>query len=531
MRKLKLFICFLLLNSLCFAQAENGAGDAASDSITVTVPAQLPGSQSITYRSSIDGEALTSLLWIPKNFNPQAGKVPLFVYLHGGGGLGTFHPAMTQEFDSRGWIALAPDGRRWNLANQGCPWRTSAAYVDNPNPNVGPGERDILDAITWAKANFPIDEDRIYLSGFSMGGRGAYIIGLKNPDLFAAIAPLGPAADMYEIFVRRPEPAACKEGMTGGKPGDSPFVNTMYTITSGRFLVENAYNLPVYHGHGTQDGVAYNIPTPGQYQHGAHMLMDPSWNGCHGKTKLCFGHTPTLSELHTRHREGYDWAFMFTPVRHQVDSKWVMGTTPASGISGVDDPQNPGKLIGMMEFLSRRTRLRAPKTVVYKSYTNTHRKAYWVELDITAPWTNKPGAIRATRKSETNSLEVELSRADTVTFDLVLAALTVSKAKPLTISLNKLVEPVFDSALDASGETLEPTLVLRGDFSALASVTALVNGAPLPQVVIKLTADKIMLGPITISGATTLWVSTETTTSVDSETNGVLHTFVVGREP
>ncbi len=506
------------------ARAENGAGNAALDSITITVSAPPPGSQSITYLSSVDGEALTSLLWVPKNFDPQAGKVPLFVYLHGGGGLGTFNPAMTPEFDGRGWIALAPDGRKWNLANQGCTWRTSAAYVDNPDPDVGPGERDILDAITWAKQNFPIDEDRIYLSGFSMGGRGTYIIGLKNPYLFAAIAPLSPAADMYEIFVRRPEPGACKEGMTGGKPGDSPFVNTMYTITSARFLLENAYNLPVYHGHGTQDNVAYNIPTAGQYQHGAHVLMDASWNGCHGNTNLCFGHTPTLSELHQRHPEGYDWAFMFTPVGHNVDSKWVAGTTPASGISGVDDPQNPGKLIGMMEFLSHHTRVRDPKTVVYKSYTDTHRQAYWAELDITTPWTNQPGAIRATRKPETNALEVELSRADTVTFDLALAALTVSKAKPLTIAINKLVEPAFDPALDASGETLEPTLVLRGDFSALASVTVLANGAPLPPASIKFAADKIMLGPITISGATALVISAETTTSVEEKSNGALPT-------
>ncbi|MEW6507708.1 MAG: T9SS type A sorting domain-containing protein [Bacteroidota bacterium] len=506
------------------ARAENGSGSIAFDSISVTVSAPPPGSQSITYHSSVDGEALTSLLWVPKNFNPQAGKVPLFVYLHGGGGLGTFNPAMTPEFDSRGWIALAPDGRRWKLAFKGCSWQTSAAYVDNPNPDVGPGERDILDAITWAKANFPIDEDRIYLSGFSMGGRGTYIIGLKNPDLFAAIAPLGPASDMYEIFVRRPEPAACKEGMTGGKPGDSPFVNTMYTITSGRFLVENAYNLPVYHGHGTQDGVANNIAASGIYLHGAHMLMDTSWNGCHGSTNLCFGHTPTLSELRSRHPDGYDWAFMFTPVPHQVDSKWVTGTTPASGISGVVDPQNPGKLIGMMEFLSRRTRVNNPKTVVYKSYTDKHRKAYWLELDITTPWTNKPGAIRTTRKPETNALEIELSRADTVTFDLARAALTISKAKPLTLTLKRLVEPIFDPALESGGETLNPTLVLSGAFSSLTNVTVHANGVPLSQSLIKRTADKIGLGPITLSSPTTLLVFAETTTSVYSETNGALPT-------
>jgi len=45
----------------------------------------------------------------------------------------------------------------------------------------------------------------------------------------------------------------------------------MYFQTSARFLIENAMNLPVHHSHGTSD--------------------------------LCFGHTPTLSELAARFPE------------------------------------------------------------------------------------------------------------------------------------------------------------------------------------------------------------------------------------
>jgi hypothetical protein len=43
------------------------------------------------------------------------------------------------------------------------------------------------------KKRFPIDENRIYLTGLSMGGGGALWLGLSRPDLWAAIAPVCPA--------------------------------------------------------------------------------------------------------------------------------------------------------------------------------------------------------------------------------------------------------------------------------------------------------------------------------------------------
>jgi len=504
------------------ARAEDASGAAAFDTISVTVTDLTTGGQNITYASSVDGETMGALLWMPQNLDLQSGTVPLFIYLHGGGGTGVSLQshgggALTRELDKRGWIGLAPDGRAWGLNSQGCSWRTSAAYVDNPDPAVGPGERDILDAIEWAKANFPIDEDRIYLSGFSMGGRGTYMIGLRNPDIFAAIAPMSPAADMYEIFVRRPNPPDCKEGMVGGKPGDSDFVNTMYTITSGRFLIENAYNLPVFQAHGLNDAVANNIPSSGTYLHGFHMLMDTSWDQCHGTSGLCFGHTPTLSELQARHTEGYDWAYMFTQIEHKVDSRWVEGTPVGGDAQGVEDSQNPGNLISLFEFLSRHTRVRSPNTIVYKTYTDTHRKAYWAEIAITTPWQNIPGAIRATRDSSTNALSAELVRVDSVFFDLDLAGLSLDASEPLTISMDVLNEPVFDPALQQDGETVEPTVVLRGDFTPISDITVTRDGATLSQSLVALTANSIAIGPLSVSGFTTLSVSAGTATSVDDD--------------
>ena len=507
------------------ARAKDASGATVFDTISVTVNDLSAGGQNITYASSVDGEIMGAVLWTPPNLDLQGDPVPLLVYLHGGGGTGIGYTrvangAITRELDARGWIGIGPDGREWGQYDQGCGWRTSAAYVDNPDPNIGPGEQDILDVITWAKANFPIDEDRIYLSGFSMGGRGTYIIGLKNPDIFAAIAPMGPASDMFEIFVRRPNPPECKEGMVGGKPGDSDFVNTMYKITSARFLIENAFNLPVFHGHGLNDGVANNIASSGIYLHGFHMLMDNSWDACHGASNLCFGHTPTLSELQARHPDGYDWAYMFSLIKHRVDSQWIEGTPVGGDAQGVEDPQNPGNLIGLFEFLSRHTRVRSPNTVVYKSYTETHRKAYWAEIDITTPWQNIPGAIRASRNTADNALQVELVRVDSVAFDLEMAGLEVNDARPLTITIDVLNEPAFDPALGAGDETPSPAVVLRGDFSNITEISVLADGTPMDESLFTLSDHEIVFGPVVIAQPTTFVVQASKVTSVGSDDSG-----------
>ena len=48
----------------------------------------------------------------------------------------------------------------------------------------------ILAFIEQLKAEYPVDEDRIYLTGLSMGGFGTWFTATARPDMFAAIAPV-----------------------------------------------------------------------------------------------------------------------------------------------------------------------------------------------------------------------------------------------------------------------------------------------------------------------------------------------------
>lgn len=73
--------------------------------------------------------------------------------------------------DRHGVILLAPHGRG------------NAGYR-------GIGEDDVLRAIDEARRVYHVDAERIYLTGYSMGGAGTWQIGSRHTDLFAAIAPV-----------------------------------------------------------------------------------------------------------------------------------------------------------------------------------------------------------------------------------------------------------------------------------------------------------------------------------------------------
>jgi poly(3-hydroxybutyrate) depolymerase len=55
-------------------------------------------------------------------------------------------------------------------------------------------EKDVMNVLQMMRDEFNVDEDRIYLTGHSMGGAGTYFLGSKHADTWAAIAPVAPAA-------------------------------------------------------------------------------------------------------------------------------------------------------------------------------------------------------------------------------------------------------------------------------------------------------------------------------------------------
>ena len=125
------------------------------------------------YRSDIDDSVQPYGLHIPANLDLSK-PVPLLVWLHGRGDKETdLHFIATREknkgeFAPDWCITLHPDGRG----------------------TIGfkfAGEIDVLDAIESVKKRYKIDDDRIALAGFSMGGAGAWHIGAHYADRFCVV--------------------------------------------------------------------------------------------------------------------------------------------------------------------------------------------------------------------------------------------------------------------------------------------------------------------------------------------------------
>ncbi|MBA2113048.1 carboxylesterase family protein [Bremerella alba] len=127
------------------------------------------------YTSSIDGSPQPYGLVIPEELDLSKPQ-PLYVWLHGRGDKATdlhfIHERSTKtgQISPDDAIVLHPFGRQ-------CIGFKSA------------GEIDVLEAIEDVKKQYNIDDDRIVLMGFSMGGAGCWHIGAHYAENFVAMSP------------------------------------------------------------------------------------------------------------------------------------------------------------------------------------------------------------------------------------------------------------------------------------------------------------------------------------------------------
>lgn len=129
------------------------------------------------YRSRIDGSIQPYGLVVPADWKADPSKpVRLDVWLHGRGEkvseVAFMHQRMHQvgEFSPPNTLVLHPYGRYCNAFKFA-------------------GEIDVLEAIENVKKLYPIDESRIAIRGFSMGGAGCWQLAVHYPQLWAAANP------------------------------------------------------------------------------------------------------------------------------------------------------------------------------------------------------------------------------------------------------------------------------------------------------------------------------------------------------
>ena len=123
-------------------------------------------------------------------------KYPLVVFLHGAGERGSDNAAqleyLPKQMASEPWrtkfpcYLLAPqcrDGKKWVEID----W---SSRQSTPQSDMTEQMQVVVEAMDQLIKDEPIDADRVYLTGLSMGGYGAWDLASRIPERFAAIAPI-----------------------------------------------------------------------------------------------------------------------------------------------------------------------------------------------------------------------------------------------------------------------------------------------------------------------------------------------------
>ena len=107
-------------------------------------------------------------------------KLPLIIQLHGAGERG-YGKEDLEKVDVHGFSKYLKEAEHdCIVVMPQCPCDSFwAARVES-----------IVKFIEQLKNEFNVDEDRVYLTGLSMGGYGTWFTSMARPDLFAAIAPV-----------------------------------------------------------------------------------------------------------------------------------------------------------------------------------------------------------------------------------------------------------------------------------------------------------------------------------------------------
>jgi polyhydroxybutyrate depolymerase len=131
----------------------------------------------------------------PPNWN-RTSPLPVVIFFHGYGQTGEVvatNERLTRPFGANGVLLIAPTGLNKSWGHVGSPrrMRDENAFIDA-----------VLADVT---AHFPIDETRIWASGFSQGGSMAWDAACYRGDRFDAIFPVAGA-------FWRPHPSTCTSG-------------------------------------------------------------------------------------------------------------------------------------------------------------------------------------------------------------------------------------------------------------------------------------------------------------------------------
>jgi predicted peptidase len=185
--------------------------------------------------------ALPYRLFVPQGYTAKK-RYPLVVYLHGAGGRGDDNvrhlsddvaELISERVQALGeFFVLAPQcplGDEWVNRHDSVPFHN----YDQSKVPESPASLMTFEVIEQLKASYSIEPERLYVTGYSMGGSGTWDFVTRHPRIFAAAVPV--------TGVNDPSRASTLSGLSvwafhGEKDGVSPVENTRTMVRRLREL-------------------------------------------------------------------------------------------------------------------------------------------------------------------------------------------------------------------------------------------------------------------------------------------------------
>ncbi|RLE94858.1 MAG: hypothetical protein DRN04_02085 [Thermoprotei archaeon] len=248
-----------------------------------------------TYLSEVDKSVQPYGVYLPESYSSER-KYPLIIGLHGFKG---------------SWYVSAYAEREW------CIIVAPSARGEIPYREIG--SVDVFEVLREVKKKYSVSSKQVYLTGHSMGGYGTWLIGLRYPHLFAAIAPLSSSGEIRYIDKI---PGAFRK---------------LYESYNPVNFIENALNLPVFISHGSEDKIV-----PVEASRKMYSLL----------RKL--GYQVVYEEIPGK---GHTWS----------------ERGPYWGLECIDRPT-------LEKFFQAHMLIKTPSKIVYVTDTIRFNKAYWIEI-------------------------------------------------------------------------------------------------------------------------------------------------------
>jgi pimeloyl-ACP methyl ester carboxylesterase len=345
--------------------AELDDGDAALQRLEQRQarPVQ-PGLSEHAYLSTVDDSAQPYYIFVPRAHDGKTPR-PCIVYLHG----------YSPDLDKLNWQMLPPA-----LLEQA---DRHGVYIAVPFARSNTdfqsiGEADVIEVLERVSRDLPVDADRVYLMGYSMGGMGTFTLGAHFPGRWAGIVSLAGRPDYY--LWKQLDPAKVE-----------PWKRRLLDLEFGAAARGNFRNTPLLMYHGSADSLVR--PEQSRRMHQAMRAM------------------------------GADATLHILP----DEDHWIMNRVLETD--------------GIFQWMNHPDRKlnRWPKRVDFTAYSIKYRRSHWVTVHDLIRW-GEPIRVQAELNADRSRLEVTTSNVASLTLDL--DEQLVGKAPRLTVRINGQEHPV-----------------------------------------------------------------------------------------